>query len=240
MTTTRVLRSAFAAALVLTLVSARDVQAQGRIRFRLQSSIDPLDIVGSEVVQQDLGLKPQQVEKVDALLTQFHAETQKARVELGIDFDALRRAPAAEQSKQMAKLREARQKLADKFNLKLASILDQAQQARMHEIGIQIAGAGAFQNPAIIKELGLTSEQQQALAAINENFEPRAQAILNMHRGRPVVREQTQKRIAMMNKLRDKQAVEATAVLTKDQQQQFAKMKGKPFDTSFGSAAPAN
>jgi hypothetical protein len=109
-----------------------------------------------------------------------------------------------------------RKKLDGEYAPKLAAILDKTQQTRLREIAIQVAGVHALQDATVVKDLDLTKEQQDKIAGIVKEHGEHAggggAAAFMEHR-----REQLDK---------------AVAVLTKDQQEKFEKMKGKPFTFS--------
>jgi hypothetical protein len=143
----------------------------------------------------------------------------------GIDFQALREAPANEREKKMAQIAEIAKKVSDKYRPKLNELLDKTQKTRLHEIAIQVAGAGALQDAGVVKKLGLTQEQRDKLASIRKDFAARQREIFAGEGDQA-------ERFAKMGKLREEQTAKATEVLTKDQQEQFMKMKGKSFDVA--------
>jgi hypothetical protein len=214
----------FAAALVLALSNVREACAQGRGMFG-QQGINPLAAVGFEPVQKELGLKSDQAEKVKDLVDGYREEFMQEMQGSGIDFQALRDAPADEREKKMAQIAEISKKISDKYQPKLNEVLDQSQKTRLHEIAIQVAGAGALQDTGVMKKLGLTQEQKDKLASIRKGFAARQREVFAGGGDQA-------ERFAKMRELREEQTAKATEVLTKDQQGQFTKMKGKSFDVA--------
>jgi hypothetical protein len=99
---------------------------------------------------------------------------------------------------------ELHKKLEAEFAPKLAAILDKNQQTRVREIAIQAAGVHALQDETVAKSLELTKDEQDKIATIVKEHARGAEG-------------------------RHEQLDKAVAVLTKDQQEKFEKMKGKPF-----------
>ena len=89
-------------------------------------------------------------------------------------------------------------------------ILSPEQTARINEICVQILGADALSDPAVVQALGVTEKQKEALKTIT-----------------PRSKENSERR--PMEKTR---IAEAIAVLTPLQREQFEKMKGPKFDIS--------
>jgi hypothetical protein len=99
------------------------------------------------------------------------------------------------------------QKLEGEYEPKLNAILDKNQQTRLHEIAVQAAGIYALQDSGVVKDLDLTKDQQTKIADI-------VQAGAGEARGAEARHALTEKGVA---------------VLTKDQQEKFEKLQGKPF-----------
>lgn len=234
----RFLRCVAALAFAVILTRYQEAVAQGLPRYQLLSDVNPLDIVGYDAVQKGLGLNPEEAKKVNRLIDDYRDARQKARDSIGFDLEALRKASSDEQNMMRGKLRVAMMQVADTFNKKLTEILDKHQLERLHEIGLQIGGAGTLQNSAVIKELGLTNEQQRSIAGINEEYDRKVTQLVRGEGPGPLARPQMQKRMEKVNKMKEEFTAKAIAVLTKAQQDQFAQMKGKPFDTSSLTSRP--
>jgi hypothetical protein len=222
-------RCAAGVMILLSVVSPEAARAQGRGRFQMQSRIEPIDLVGFAAVQKELGLKPETVEKINALFDDYREESRSARRSARIDLDA----PPGEQRKQSAKRQAAMQKVTDQFNTKVTTLLDQPQQARLREVGIQAVGPGALKDPSVIKELALTQEQQATLSRLHAELEQKMTDLVRSGGGGPLAPDQRRKRLEKLDQLVQEDSAKTTAVLTKAQQDQFARMKGKPFNLSL-------
>ncbi len=221
--------SCLSVAALLAAVMAGDAQAQGR-RGRggmRPQGVSPLTAVTYEPVQKELGLKPEQVEKVKDLGQDVREEMQQefAAVGGGLGGGDLSR---EERQKRMAELRgkfaEINKKINAKFLPKLNEILDKKQQTRLHEVAIQIAGAGAFEDADVAKELALTAEQKDKLKGIDKEFQDKNREAFSGGGDRSEI-------AAKMAELREEHLAKATEVLTADQQAKFKNLKGAPFDT---------
>ena len=222
-------RCAAGVMILLSVVSPEATRAQGRGRFQMQSRIESIDLVGFAAVQKELGLKPETVEKINILFEDYREESRSARRSARIDLDA----PPDEQRKQSAKRQAAMQKVTDQFNTKLTTLLDKPQQARLREVGIQAVGPGALKDPSVVKELALTQEQQATLSRLHAELEQKMTDLVRSGGGGPLAPDQRRKRFEKLDQLVQEESAKTTAVLTKAQQDQFARMKGKPFDMSL-------
>lgn len=223
-------RWVLAAGLMLAVSVVQEARAQGRRGAGMQpQGVSALIVVAFEPVQKELALKPEQTEKIKELLTDYRAENQQAIAESGIDRAALRDLPADERQKKTAELAAISKKVRDKFASKLNEILDKPQQVRVHEIAIQFAGARALQDETVAKDLNLTKEQTEKLAAINKEIAGKTRELASI--------TDRQERAAKMKELTEEQTAKSNEVLTKDQQEQFTKMKGSAFDVSALRAA---
>lgn len=223
-----VLYCASAAALLLAVNSAQEAQAQGGRGMRPQG-VSPLTVVGRESVQKELGLKPEQAEKAKELSKDVSDEMREEITSSGIDFQELRDLSPEERAKKMpeieAKMAEIGKKINARFMPKLNEILDQPQRTRLHQIAIQAAGPSALQDAEVVKDLGITKEQQDKLKKIAEDFRHQLTEAFTASGG-----DRTQIR-AKMTQLREEENAKSTEVLTKEQQAKYTELKGKPFDT---------
>ena len=207
----RVAGVAFAMVLWLFLIPSRHANAQAQMKVHgagkshpgTVQGVAPLAIVGSPFVQGELGVSDQTSQALDSLaeayrVNFFEASKTSKKVE-----DRRRRQQA---------LIEIGKSVSEKLQPHLSQLLNEAQRARLREMAVRAAGAHAFADPAIIKELGLTKEQADKIATISEGFNRTDNPGFGL--------------------LRDEQVATLAAVLTKDQQAQFEKMQGKPFDIS--------
>jgi hypothetical protein len=197
--------------------------------MRGPQGVNDLQIAGNPAVQKELNLKPEQVEKLKDVTQDVREEMMQQIQGAGIDFAGMRDLPPEERAKKMAevqaKMAEIQKGINEKFMPKLAEALDKSQLARVHEIAIQAAGSQALLDAGVQKELAVTGDQKEKLASINKEF---AGKLAGLGRGGDATERQ-----AKMHELSEEQVAKSTEILTKDQQAQFAKLKGKPFDTKL-------
>jgi hypothetical protein len=222
--------------LVTALIAVANVpnaRAQGRHRgtegFSMGHGVAPVFVIGYQAVQKELGLKPDQVDKVKEIVSEVREEWTQQIQTAGLDSSGQQNLSREDRQKWMAetqpKWASISKNVNDKFRAKLAEILDKPQQVRLYQIAIQVAGRQAFQDAQVAQDLGLTKVQQDQIVAVGkEYFEKIAQ--LRSQGGR---RDATE-RSANFNELRQEQLAKCTEVLTKGQQEKFAEMKGKAFD----------
>jgi hypothetical protein len=215
------------AALSLLVVNVQQADAQGRRGgggrgMGGPQGVDDLTIAGYAAVQKEVGVKPEQNEKIKDLVADVREEVMSAMASAGISREGLQDLSPEERSKKMAeiqtKMAEVHKSINEKFLPKLAETLDKGQLKRVHEIAIQAAGAQALLDAGVQKELAVTAEQKTKLDSLHKEL---AKAMESVPRA---------ERMAKMAEMREEQLAKATEVLTKDQQTQFASMKGKPFD----------
>jgi len=213
-------------ALSFTVASARDAFAQRGGFGRPQG---PLMIAGNEAVQKDLGVKPEQTDKIKDLVADVREEMQSEFASTGIDFQGLQDLSREERQKRMAeiqtKMAEINKKINDKFMPKLNEILDKGQQTRLKEIALQAAGPAALQEADVVKALALSSEQQEKLKKLSTEMGEKRTAAFTAGGDRE---EQRAKATAIAKEHGEK----ANEILTKDQMAKFDQLKGKPFDVA--------
>lgn len=215
------------AALFVLAVNVQETQAQGRRGgggMRGPQGVNDFSVASSkaEAVKKELNLKPEQAEKLKDLSDDIREEMQSQLAASGVSFAGLQEATPEERQKKMAemqtKMAEIQKVVKEKFMPKLAEILDKTQLKRVHEIAIQAAGAQALLDAGVQNDLKVTAEQKDKLTALSKDF---AKQVAEVPRG---------ERMAKMHELNEEQLAKSTELLTKDQQTQFASMKGKPFD----------
>jgi beta-lactamase regulating signal transducer with metallopeptidase domain len=117
-----------------------------------------------------------------------------------------------------------------KHLLETKNLLKPEQAARLRQIILQDAEAESLLDDEVAKQLNITKDQQEKLAALVREAAEKQREILKPSDDKPpdneVIKEKVQK-LQQLNADRDKKAIE---ILTAAQQQKFAEMKGKPFD----------
>jgi hypothetical protein len=101
---------------------------------------------------------------------------------------------------------------------------------------MQAAGSQALTRPDIVKSLDLTKDQQEKITDINQEFGKKQNELRPGGRrggagagGPPPDFEGIRAKMQELTKERDSKATE---VLSKEQQEKYEKLKGKPFDVA--------
>lgn len=229
------IRCVLVTAILIAVANVPNVRAQGRHRgtagLGMGQGVAPVFVIGYEAVQKELGLKQEQIAKVKELVAEVHEEWTQQIQAAGLDSRGQQDLSREDRQKRMAEMQPKwaviSKNVNDKFRTKLAEILDKPQQVRLHQIAIQVAGSQAFQDADVAQDLGLTKGQQDQLVAVGREYSGKiAQLRSQRGHGDPVAS------FAKMNELRQEQLAKSTEVLTKAQQEKFAKMTGKPFDVA--------
>jgi hypothetical protein len=229
------IRCLLVTAFLIAVMNVPNAHAQGRHRgtagFGVGQGVAPVFVIGYEAVQRELALKPDQVDRVKELVAEVRGEWTQQIQAAGLDSSGSRQQNLSREDRQkwMAETQPKRALISknvnDKFRTKLAEILDKTQQVRLHQIAIQAAGSQAFQDAQVAQDLGLTKVQQVQIVAVGKEYSEKI-AQLRLQGGR----RDTTERSANSNELRQEQLAKSTEILTKEQQEKFADMKGKAFD----------
>jgi hypothetical protein len=121
----------------------------------------------------------------------------------------------------------ANPKAADSAIAGLEKTLKPEQYKRLKEISYRVRGGAALLDPDVTRELHLTAEQKKQLHSIWTNDEKSLGMYLKVARFRDKQHQQEW----MSWKRYTETGKKMLAVLTEDQQKQFARMKGERFDT---------
>ncbi len=217
------------AALAL-MVDVQVANAQGRRgggggMMRGPQGVNDIYVASQAAAQKEVNIKPDQKEKIDDLSKDVREEVMQAMQASGVSFQGLQDLSPEERQKKMAemgaKMAEVSKTVNEKFAPKLAEILDKTQAKRIHEIAIQLAGAPG---PARRRrpERSERDGRPEGKAHVDQQGLPEAAC------GSASRRAQTK-----MHELNEEQLAKSTELLTKDQQAQFASLKGKAFDTKL-------
>src|SRR5688572_22632494 len=179
-----------------------------------------LMLLGSEQVQKELELLPEQI-----------ADLTKLREGNRPDFSAfagLRDLPEEERNKKMEELRAQGEKRQKELRDKANEILLPHQQDRLKQITLQVRGSAALEDAEIAGELKLNDEQKEKIKSTREAQREKVGAMFREggqggEGNRDAMREKFQK-------LRQENDAELAAILTSDQRAQFDKMKGEKFE----------
>jgi hypothetical protein len=210
-------------------------------------------LAGNEAVQQDLGVKEDQVNKLADLADDEREARMAAGRDSGFDFRAVMELPEAERQAKMEeftkKMQELGKKVDAQFEPKLAEVLDDAQLDRLRQISWQASGVQAYQDPEVVAALAITQEQQDKIAAaIKDHQAKRSELFRGMGPGRgpggggpgrgpggpggPGGGGDFQERFAKMRELDEARDTAVKGLLTSEQQAQFKEMLGAEFDVA--------
>lgn len=220
------------------LVGPATAQEQGRGRGRGgfgggfgQQEQTLFSLVRNEAVQKDIGLTD--AAKVREISEEFTSSVRSETESAGISFQGLQDLPQAERAAKMAELNAKRaeitKKVTEKLEPKLKEALTAEQLTRLKEIKVQAAGVAALSDAAVVKELGLSEEQQKKIADIRAEADKARQELMASARGGGGNFQE------VMTKVREASAAtltKATDVLDAGQKEKFASLKGKPFDVA--------
>jgi len=176
-----------------------------------------LTVADNDAVQKEIGADEATVGKIRAL----NGELREAlRSEVQANLQELRNLSADERQTKLRERDEKRATIAGRFEPKLKEALSAEQFKRVREINVQLLGVSALTNRELAKELEVTDDQAKKISDIDTEFVQKRRGL-----GRNAAADARQK-------LRDDELKAATAVLTKEQQDKFAALKGKEFDKS--------
>jgi Spy/CpxP family protein refolding chaperone len=170
-------------------------------------------LLQNEKVQKEIDLDADQKEKVQALVKEQQEEFAASR-------ESMR---DLSQEERMTKMREN----MEKTQKKVEGVLLPKQLARVKQISLQMQlsmmPGMVLANPDVVKELGLTEDQQSKVKTINEDAR-KAMSEMFTPGQQPDREKMAQARKDAETKLMD--------VLTADQKEKLEKMKGEKFDTT--------
>lgn len=192
-----------------------------------------LQLAQVEAVQKELALTEDQVAKLRAMYNEAQDDL-RAQLPAPGDF---RNLPPEERQKSSEKMREVLKKVTEKFQPRIAEALDAKQRERLQQIAWHVAGTRALRDPEVAKRLELSPEQQDKLAAIAKEFEQKQAEM-----GRGGFNGDFQERLAKARELGENRDKQSQEVLTAEQRDKFAQLKGKEFDVTLvfrgGPGAP--
>jgi len=210
---------------VVALVASPVLGQQGRGRggFGFGRTQSLVSLAGNEAVQKEIGLTD--ASKVTALAAEYRDAIQQEMS--GLDFAGIPDLPAAERNAKMEEFRTKSEAAAKKVNAtfepKLKEALTADQLKRLGEIKIQANGIASLVDAAVVKELGLSEEQQKKIADIRTESNKASAELL---------RGGNQEAFAKVRELTEQTLAKATDVLDAGQKEKLAGLKGKTFDVS--------
>lgn len=187
-----------------------------------------MQLAANEAVQKDLGVTEDQTAKLKTLSEEASTEMREA-------FGGGPGGGGGNLSDEERAARAAkRTTVNDKYKAKLAEVLNTNQMERLGQITLQASGPQIYSDPAVLKALNLTKDQQDKLASINKDYGEKARELMPARgaggggAGGGDIQERFTK-LRELNQARDKDLL---AVLTADQQTQLTALKGKEFDVA--------
>jgi len=185
----------------------------------------PAMLLGSEQMQKELELVPDQIAKLQEL-------RDKMREEFGSLFSGMRDMTPEEREKRMQEVRDKMQAATEKLTKQVDEILLPHQRDRLGQIRVQMLGGRALGDAEVIKALKITEAQQAKLTAIGEKTRTKMEEMFSGMRDlEPEQRREAFGKIREdMTKLREDAQKEAQAVLTAEQIEKLKKLQGEKFE----------
>jgi len=183
-------------------------------------------VVGNPAVQKELNLSEADAEKIKTITDDHGTAIRDAMRDAGggANFQDM---TDEERTKLREKWTEAGKTVNDKFLPKLKDALTADQFTRLQQINWQNSGTSALSEPEVVKAVSISKDQQDKIKTISDEFAVKRRELFQGG-GQGGGQEAFQK-MQEMNKERD---AKITEVLSKDQQDKFASLKGKEFDVT--------
>jgi Spy/CpxP family protein refolding chaperone len=160
-------------------------------------------VLGNGNVQEELGLSGEQKQKIEKMGQESVLEFKEA-AQTGWHSEAYRK-----------KMREMHAKVTEEEDKRLRDILKPEQLHRLKQLELQRQGVHLLRNPEVVRELGLSLEQQEKL---NSLLDEQLAEMMNQTGPPRLSRQQLME--------------QALKLLTPEQRQKVEKILGKPFDWS--------
>jgi Spy/CpxP family protein refolding chaperone len=198
----RSIQMAFVAVALTGMVAQRGFAQEGGRRGGGRG-MNLISVAANADVQKELTLSPEQIAKVKVVT------------------DAYTTAAGALRDRQIrgAEMQAAVAKLVEEHKPKLAEAISADQMKRLEEIVLQARGAGALSDEAVAKALDLSDDQKAKIAEANKQYTDK-------------VREAGGGGGEQTRELRQERDEAIMGVLTQEQKDKLASMKGKEFDVS--------
>lgn len=204
-----------------------------------------ITLASNAMVQKDLSASAEQIDKIRSLVEEARNQIMAAEDQ--------QRLPATASPEERRKLMEERiAKRADvmraakkQVQASLTEILDENQQKRMEQIELQVLRVKAFNAPKVVASLKYTKEQQDQLDAVfKELDEELRQSLRRTIEQRPAIQgnrealeENVKAGMQKADQLNEAAKKKIEALLTAEQRDQFAALKGQDFDlAAYGEA----
>jgi hypothetical protein len=179
-------------------------------------------LLQNEKVQKEIDLLADQKKDLDRL-----ADEASDRRRGGPEFN-FREASQEEREKYFREAAERREAATKETVKKVEEILLPPQVSRLKEISLQVRGTRALSDPQVVKELGITQEQQDQLAKVGEEARERGRGLYEGINFRESSEQEREAIRAKGEALRKESNEKTLAVLNAGQREKLEKLKGKP------------
>ena len=205
------------------------VNPAGRILVRPQALVaipnvritrEPTTLLRNSQVQQELKLAVAQQDKIRDIYNQQNAK----RAE---QFQVIRGLKGEERTKKLAEWKKQMETAVKETRKQLRQLLKPEQQTRLDQIALQMQGQRVWQDPAIIKKLKLSAQQQQQFKEIEQAVVDKRKLLFQDRRAGAVDRTKYSEKLKEISK---DQEAKSENVLNKEQQDQLRKLKGEKFE----------
>lgn len=185
----------------------------------------PLGIVRLESVQKELGLEGEALAKLNKVL-QSHLDERTAELDkagLPKNVGQYQKLAREERLAAMGKIIALKRTLNEKYTLQLKEATTSAQFERLHQIRWQWLGIRAVEDPEMAKLLNVTEDQHDKIEAIWRDYKAKF---------RELIKARGNANFDYSNGLAKDRDAKVREVLTKEQQEKYTNLKGKPVDDS--------
>ena len=201
---------------VRVFIGPRVVPAGPNMRVTRQ----PTTLLRNTQIQQELKLDDEQKDSIANIYKEQNAKRSE-------QFQAIRGLQGDERTKKIAEWRKQMETAGKETQQQLRKLLKPQQQTRLDQIALQMQGQRAWQDPAIIKKLKITDQQQQQFQEIEEaTTEKRKQLFQDLRAGN-LDRTKYSDQLKQISK---QQETKSKNVLNKEQQERFQQLKGEQFE----------
>ena len=213
-------------ALRVRLVAAAAAATFVRVLPAGYSANRRVSLLRNPKVQEDLKLDDQQAAAIKKTVEDLTAKRREIYAPIpGIS--------PQERSKIIAAASKELQKYTAEQHKKLLAGLKAEQSKRLDQIVVQTQGTRALDDPKIAKELKITDEQKQKMAEARASIVQDRRKLYEQIRGGKFDRSKYREKLQEMAKAGDQKVLDA---LSKEQQQQFEKMKGNKLELGRSTA----
>ena len=197
--------------------------------------IDKATLLGSEQIQKELKIGEDQAFFVKELVD---SQREKSR-ELFSSLGNIREMSEEDRRKAFEEMGAKREKLAAEAEKEIEAFLSEDQRARLDQIALQLQGIRALTDEKVAGKLSITDAQKEQLQAVFDGQGEAMRKVFEEARGAGGGQNNNgggrggfnfEGMREKMDELNKQTEGKALAVLNQQQQDQFAAMKGKPFE----------